>query len=145
MNSIIFEYQNYRIRFKAPLFIGEVYFYKKWDEGYLVVMAKYAHRSESEEEYIDLVPILENLYISPKEFLKPIKEVRLENAWYCKIPDAADLIVNGYAFTRCELRLSRFEFELSRTCYGYFGRWRYTGDNDGWYWNSNCERLFCQK
>ena len=77
---IIFEYQNYRIRFKAPYSLEWFTSRKKWDEGYLVVMAKYAHRSESEEEYIDLVPILENLYISPKEFLKPIKEVRLENA-----------------------------------------------------------------
>ncbi|WP_418963197.1 DUF7724 family protein [Butyribacter intestini] len=32
------------------------------------------------KEYIDLVPILENLYISPDTFLKPIKEVRIENA-----------------------------------------------------------------
>ena len=72
---IIFEYQNYRIRFKAPYSLERFTSIKKWDEGYLVVMAKYAHRSESEEEYIDLVPILENLYISPKEFLKPIKEV----------------------------------------------------------------------
>lgn len=53
---------------------------KEWDEGYLVVMAKYSHNSESEEEYIDLVPILENLYILPEELLKPIKEVRIENA-----------------------------------------------------------------
>lgn len=48
--------------------------------GYLVVMAKYSHREESEEEYIDLVPILENLYIQPENFLKSIKEVRIENA-----------------------------------------------------------------
>ena len=53
---------------------------KEWDDGYLVVMAKYSHREESEEDYIDLVPILENLYIQPEEFLKSIKEVRIENA-----------------------------------------------------------------
>ena len=33
-----------------------------------MVMAKYSHREESEEEYIDLVPILENLYIQPEDF-----------------------------------------------------------------------------
>lgn len=52
---------------------------KEWDKGYLVVMAKYKHNRESEEEYIDLIPILENLYILPEEFLKLIKEVRIEN------------------------------------------------------------------
>ena len=30
-----------------------------------------------EEEYIDLIPILKNLYIDAAHFLKPIKEVRL--------------------------------------------------------------------
>ena len=43
-------------------------------------MAKYIHNDESEEEYIDLVPILEKLYISPEDFLKPIKEVKVKNA-----------------------------------------------------------------
>ena len=41
-------------------------------------MAKYKHNKESEEEYIDLIPILENLYISPEEFLKEIKEVKIK-------------------------------------------------------------------
>lgn len=49
---------------------------KEWNHGYLVVMAKYRHNDESEEEYIDLIPILENLYISSEKFLKPIKEVK---------------------------------------------------------------------
>ena len=29
---------------------------KEWDNGYLVVMAKYKHNKKPEEEYIDLVP-----------------------------------------------------------------------------------------
>ena len=32
------------------------------------------------EEYIDLVPILENLYYDVDKFLEPIKEVRIEYA-----------------------------------------------------------------
>ena len=32
-----------------------------WDHGYLEVMAKYRHRDEEIEEYIDLEPVLENL------------------------------------------------------------------------------------
>lgn len=76
----VFRYKDYVIRFKAPYSLEEYTAVKEWDGGYLVVMAKYSHNSESEEEYIDLVPILENLYILPEEFLKPIKEVRVENA-----------------------------------------------------------------
>jgi len=45
----------------------------EWDKGYLVVMAKYKGQPET-EEYIDLVPILENLYFEPGEFLKPIEK-----------------------------------------------------------------------
>ena len=40
-------------------------------------MAKYRHNLYEEEEYIDLILILENLYIAPKEFLNKIKEVFL--------------------------------------------------------------------
>ena len=38
-------------------------------------MAKYDNNTEPEEEYIDLVPILENLYINTDDFLKTIKKV----------------------------------------------------------------------
>ena len=40
-------------------------------------MTKYKHNKESEEEYIDLVPILRDLYIDVSKFLKPIKGVEL--------------------------------------------------------------------
>ena len=52
---------------------------KEWDNGYLVVMAKYEELPEV-EEYIDLIPILEMLYYDVDDFLKPIKEVRIEYA-----------------------------------------------------------------
>ncbi len=76
---IIFKYGDYCIRFKAPYSLEKFVSVKEWDDGYIVVMAKYEHNTDSEEEYIDLIPILENLYISPKEFLKPIKGVKIEN------------------------------------------------------------------
>lgn len=50
----------------------------QWDKGYLVVMAKYAYNNDLEEEYIDLIPILRSLYITPDEFLKPIKKVEVK-------------------------------------------------------------------
>ena len=40
-------------------------------------MAKYKHNANPEEEYIDLIPILEDLYIESNQFLKPIKEVKI--------------------------------------------------------------------
>ena len=45
-------------------------------------MAKYRHNAEPEEEYIDLKPILNGLYIDCDAFLKPIKNVRIAYAWY---------------------------------------------------------------
>ena len=78
----IFRYGDSVIRFKAPYSLEKYTAIKEWDKGYLVVMAKYKHNKESEEEYIDLIPILEKLYIVPEEFLRPIKGVKIENAWY---------------------------------------------------------------
>ena len=78
----IFRYGDSVIRFKAPYSLEKYTAIKEWDKGYLVVMAKYKHNKESEEEYIDLIPILEKLYITPEEFLRPIKGVKIENAWY---------------------------------------------------------------
>ena len=51
----------------------------EWDTGYLVVMAKY-NGWEEVEEYIDLISILDDLYYDADEFLKPIKEVRIDYA-----------------------------------------------------------------
>ena len=76
----IFRYGDSVIRFKAPYSLEKYTAIKEWDKGYLVVMAKYKHNKESEEEYIDLIPILEKLYIVPEEFLRPIKGVKIENA-----------------------------------------------------------------
>lgn len=49
-----------------------------WDNGYLEVMAKYKNRNEEIEEYIDLEPVLKNLYMDKDSSLKPIKSVRIE-------------------------------------------------------------------
>lgn len=53
---------------------------KEWDNGYLVVMAKYSTRPTEEEEYIDLIPILENLYMNAEAFLNPIRKVEVRYA-----------------------------------------------------------------
>lgn len=53
----------------------------EWDHGYLVVMCKTMSQSDQEvEDYIDLLPILDNLYIDADRFLDPIKEVEIKYA-----------------------------------------------------------------
>lgn len=49
----------------------------EWDHGYLVVMARYACDEEPVEEYIDLVPVLKNLFMDPDGFLDPIEFVEV--------------------------------------------------------------------
>ena len=51
-----------------------------WHDGYIEVMAKYKQEDEEIEEYIDLTPVLEGLYMDKASFLAPIKEVRIEYA-----------------------------------------------------------------
>ena len=53
----------------------------QWDDGYIEVMVKYKHKDEESEEYIDLIPVLEGLYMDKEKFLAPIKEVKIEYAW----------------------------------------------------------------
>lgn len=75
-----FSFGGYNIRFRAPYSLDRYVEVVKWDNGYLVVLAKYNHNAKPEEDYIDLKPILEGLYIDPEAFLKPIKSVRLAYA-----------------------------------------------------------------
>ena len=75
-----FSFGGYNIRFRAPYSLERYVDVVKWDDGYLVVLAKYSHNAEPEEEYIDLKPILEGLYIDSASFLKPIKSVRIAYA-----------------------------------------------------------------
>lgn len=77
-NYTIFKYKDYTIRFLAPYSLERYEEVKEWDNGYLVVMTKYKHSDELVEEYIDLLPILDNLYFDTSEFLESIKEVRIE-------------------------------------------------------------------
>ena len=76
-NFTSFEYNGHNIRFRTSTRLERYTEIKEWDHGYLVVMAKYEGIDEPEEEYIDLIPILENLYINADEFLKEIKTVKI--------------------------------------------------------------------
>ena len=78
----IFEFNKDRIKFATSDRLKRYTKIMEWDHGYIVVNAEYIGVGEV-EEYIDLVPILENLYYDVDKFLEPIKEVRIEYAsWY---------------------------------------------------------------
>lgn len=74
----VFSYGGHEIRFLTSPYLERYTRIKEWDNGYLVTNAKYSTCPEEEEEYIDLVPILENLYFDSQAFLKPIKDVRIQ-------------------------------------------------------------------
>lgn len=78
-NYTVFRYGDHMIRFAAPYSLEYYTEVKEWDNGYLVVMAKYKQNHNLEEEYIDLVPILQNLYFDAENFLAPIKRVEVAN------------------------------------------------------------------
>lgn len=77
-----FSYGDYHIRFRAPYSLERYVDVVNWDNGYLVVLAKYSHNDKPEEDYIDLKPILDGLYIDSATFLQPIKSVRIAYAWH---------------------------------------------------------------
>ncbi len=66
------------IRYKSPYSLQYYSKIKQWDNGYIVVMTKYTHSDELIEEYIDLAPILDDLYIDKEKFLEHVKEVKIE-------------------------------------------------------------------
>lgn len=74
----LFSYGGRRLKFSAPYSLKRYVKVKKWDRGYIEVDTEYANGIE--EEYIDLEPILENLFIRPSKFLKPIKRVEIRYA-----------------------------------------------------------------
>ena len=76
-NYTVFQFGNHVIRFIAPYSLERYTAVKEWDNGYLVVMAKYKHNDKPEEEYIDLAPILQNLDFHADAVLSQIKGVQI--------------------------------------------------------------------
>ena len=77
---ISFTYGNRVIRFMGPANLQRIKRIKEWDNGYIVVDAKYAGFQEDIEDYIDLIPILEKLYINADKFLETIQNVEVRYA-----------------------------------------------------------------
>ena len=74
---ISFTYKDKAIRFMGPINLQYIVRVKIWDKGYIVVDVKYSNSKEDVEDYIDLISILERLYINTQEFLEPIKNVEV--------------------------------------------------------------------
>jgi hypothetical protein len=76
----IFRCGDMELKFIAPYSLERYEEIVEWDHGYLVVLAKYNHNQEPEEECIDLIPVLKALYMDEEKFLKPIKNVEVKYA-----------------------------------------------------------------
>ena len=73
-----FTFQDKRITFLTSKILERYTKIISWDNGYIEVLCKKQGKPQVEEDYIDLIPILKNLYIDPLKFLKPIKEVKIK-------------------------------------------------------------------
>ena len=74
-----FSFGSTNLRFKTPASLERYLDVIEWDNGYLVVLARYKGLPDT-EEYIDLIPILRNLYIDPAPFLRNVKKVEISYA-----------------------------------------------------------------
>ncbi|MCD8225445.1 MAG: hypothetical protein LUC99_11495 [Clostridiales bacterium] len=72
-----FSFRDQTIRFRTSRRLERYTKILEWDAGYIVVMAKYETVPEM-EDYIDLIPVLEDLYINASAFLAPIQKVRIQ-------------------------------------------------------------------
>lgn len=72
-----FSFADETIRFRTSPRLERYTEVKEWDNGYIVVNAQYKGIGET-EEYIDLIPILTNLYINADSFLRRIKKVMIK-------------------------------------------------------------------
>lgn len=70
-----FRYKDDVVRFATSKSLKHYVRVKKWVNGYIEVVADYGHGEE--EDYIDLIPILNNLYYDVDSFLAPIKRVEV--------------------------------------------------------------------
>ena len=72
-----FLFNNLNVRFMTSARLNKYIDIKKWNKGYIEVMADF-QKVGIVEDYIDLRPILDNLNIDKDLFLAPIKEVQIK-------------------------------------------------------------------
>ena len=74
-----FSYHGRNIRFRTSDRLIRYVKVSKWDRGYLEVLAEYEGFRGPVEEFIDLIPILDNLFIDSDEFLSEIEKVEVKD------------------------------------------------------------------
>ncbi len=79
-NFTTFSFNNKKLTFRTCDNLERYTKILSWDKGYIEVMAKYKNRTEEIEEYIDLLPVLDSLYMDSEKFLVQIKELKIEYA-----------------------------------------------------------------
>jgi hypothetical protein len=79
-NFTTFSFRGTTLTFRTCVGLERFVSILTWDNGYIEVLAKYSQRNTEIEEYIDLIPVLDDLYMDKESFLKPIKRVRIEYA-----------------------------------------------------------------
>ena len=72
-----FSFNDLNIRFMTSARLKKYIDIKKWNNGYIEIMADY-QKVGIVEDYIDLRPILDNLNINKDVFLNKIKEVKIQ-------------------------------------------------------------------
>ena len=73
----LFTFRDKTIKFLTSKNLEKYTSIVEWDKGYLVVMSR-NYGGEECEDYIDLIPILEILYMNADAFLKDIKGVEIK-------------------------------------------------------------------
>ena len=77
-NYTLFSFRDKTLKFRAPRGLRRYLRVNKWNAGYIEVETEY--EDGVEEEYIDLGPILRDLFIDSASFLSPIKKVEVRYA-----------------------------------------------------------------
>lgn len=72
-----FTYGNKKLTFRTCNNLDRYTKILLWDHGYIEVMAKYKNQENEIEEYIDLLPVLDGLYMDSDRFLEPIEQVEI--------------------------------------------------------------------
>ena len=74
----IFSYGGYDFKFRTSDRLVKYLKVKEWDAPYGYIVVDCLHENLGVvEDYIDLLPMLDNLYFNAKKFLMPIKKVEV--------------------------------------------------------------------
>ena len=77
-NTLFLELANIHLNLEHLKELVKYVSVKEWDDGYIVVDCLH-DKLGIVEDYIDLIPMMENLFLDAKEILSPVRKVEIEN------------------------------------------------------------------